>query len=382
MKNEHRGIFVGFLLVLIILSVTVVAIIFVRPNGGSLIEYVGIVISSVIGVLSLYFVVSEYRRARKIEEGQFLFSLNAEFTNNDDIKFIYDKIYRESRDPRLTLINENDITKIVSYLTFLETFWAMYSRGIINIEMVNDLFANRFFMMITNQNVQKLKLVSEYEKYNNLRRLEKVWREYRITNHFADLYSERSLNRMIALHVAQQFYDYQNNQIKLEFRNLNIKDLDSVVTLQDEVISTLENPKHLYRTSKEDFVEIVKDSKNLSCGCFDNHKLVAYAFFTFPEWDFKVFKKRFIMPRLHRGNMYFKVVVVDEAYRNNGIHSSFLEVAKEYAGFYKVKRIIATVHPGNKISNHVFQKSEFELIKVRELHNGEPRNIYEYKLKK
>jgi RimJ/RimL family protein N-acetyltransferase len=377
----RRGINI-LLLIIIILCVFAIAVIFIHPDSSNFVEILGIAISAIIGVTSLFFVIKEYKRARNIEEGQFLFNLNQAFIDNEDLKYVYDKIYRESKDPSLHLIEDKDVTKIVSYLTFLETFWTMYTRRIITIEMIDDLFANRFFMMVTNPNVQKLKLVKEYAVYQNIRKLEFTWRQHRIDHNRKNLYEHNSLNKAVAIKVAEDFF-YENESNKIyRFKKLDTTHLDDIVALQDEAIRGLGHKKLLYCTSKEEFGEIIETKRNICLGVFLDNQLVGYGFFTFPDpAHFLVYRKRFIFPSLHKRNMYFKVVVVKEAHRNKGIQSAFLKAAKEYASYYGIKRIVATVHPENTVSCHVFEKTKFRLIKTTLVHDNEPRHIYEYSIK-
>ena len=296
-----------------------------------------------------------------------------------NLKEIYGKIYYESLDSSVNLINENDIVKIVSYLTFLETFWTMYQRGIISISMINDLFANRFFMMITNKSIQELKLVKEYDKYQNIRQLEQVWRKFRIDNKLENLYSFNSLNKAISIKVARDLFMAKNKSSKYIFKNILESDLEEVMRLQDSVINDLDEMDHLYKTPKDTFKELLSSGENICCGVFNEGKLIAYSFFVFKKKNFLVYKKRFTFPKLHKDNIYFKVAVVDKPYRNQGIHTVFLEVVKEYAKYYKINRIIATVHPKNTISCHVFDNNNFTLVKVKKVHDNKIRNIYEYR---
>ncbi|MDY0372556.1 MAG: hypothetical protein RBQ86_00355, partial [Candidatus Izemoplasmatales bacterium] len=335
MNVAHKKGFVAFFLTLIIVSVVILVIIFFKPNTNDPLEVIGIIMSSILGVLSLFFVIKEYRRARNIEEGQFIFNLNQAFIGSEDLKDIYIKIYLESKDPSLKLIGEKDITKIVSYLTFLETFWTMYTRGIISIKMIDDLFANRFFLMITNPRVQSLKLVREYSVYQNVRELEYVWRQYRLKNNLKNLYEENSLNKAIAIKVAQdKFFENKANE-PYTFQRLSTKHLDQIIALQNEVILGLENEALLLKTPKDTFEEIIRNESNISLGVFMDDVLIAYCFFTFPKVkESKTYQKRFLLPWLHRRNMYFKVVVVQEQHRNRGIQSAFLKAAKEYASYY------------------------------------------------
>ena len=78
MGREHRNIIIIFLLIVITICIIFISIVFIKPDTNSPIELIGITISSIIGVLSLFFVITEYRRARNIEEGQFIFNLNNE----------------------------------------------------------------------------------------------------------------------------------------------------------------------------------------------------------------------------------------------------------------------------------------------------------------
>lgn len=384
MKNKGRRFLVGIGILIITLSIIAVAIIFMKPNSESPIEIIGIIISSIIGVSTLIFVIKEYKRARNIEEGEFIVNLNSTFITNDDIKYIYDKIYWESKGDYSNPLGKEDVTKIVSYLTFLETFWTMLERRIITIDMINDLFANRFFMMVTNPSVQDLKLVSEYKVYNNIRKLEQQWRKYRIKKGCAKLFYENAYNKNVALQIANQFYMEKKTTKGIvnnfEFKLLNVEYIDQVIKLQDEVIDGLSNSEWLKRTSEEDYKMILEDGENICCGVFDSNELIGYCFLQFPKKSFLVYKKRFLLPFLHNKCMYFKVVVINEKHRNKGLQSAFLQVALEYAKFYEINRIIATVHPDNKVSNLVFNKSNFALKKTKAVHNNEPRNIYEYKL--
>lgn len=380
MLFDRRKFILVILLIFIVVCVSFILFVFIKPDTSSYIEVTGIVVSSLLGVISLFFVVSEYKRARNIEEGQFISGLNNQFINNIDLKEVFRKLYLENKNPELSEFSENDIPKIVSYLTFLETFWTMYERNILKIDMIDDLFANRFFMMITNKNVQRLRLVANYKIYHNIRKLEEVWRKYRKIKNKENLYPESSLNKAIALKVCEETFFTTVDNKKFNFLILNENNLDEVIKLQEVIINDLEDKSILYKTKIEDFYNILKDGSNISLGLKFDNKLIAYCFFTFPDKDFYVYKKRFFLYKLMRDSMYFKVVVVEKKYRRRGIHTAFLKMAQNYARNYGIKRIIATVHPNNRTSCHVFENSNFKLKKVKNVHNNEVRNIYEYKL--
>lgn len=381
-SKNYKKVFFGIPgVTVLIISVICISIIFLDPKKNDGFEIIGIILSAIIGVSTFLLIFHEYRRLRKIEEGQFIFSLNSEFINNDDTKAIYDKIYNEQKDSSLQLINKNDVTQIVSYLTFLETFWTLRKRGIIDVDMINDLFANRFFLIITNKNVQELKLLKEYHLYHNIRLLEIKWREFRTNKGLKNLYYENSFYRQIPKQIAvNHFYSKDRklkNNTKLTFRIFNTSDLDSIYSLQNDIIKGMEKEELLLKTTKQEFKNLIENEKNVCLGVFSNTNLVAYTFLTYPKWNFKVFKKRFLFAMFHKNNMYFKVMAVHNDYRNMGISSSFIEVAKKVAALNQTNRIITTVHPENTISNLVMSNNGFKKIKTKKIHKNMPRNIYE-----
>lgn len=184
-------------------------------------------------------------------------------------------------------------------------------------------------------------------------------------------------NKLISIFEATLEF---NNEYK--FKILNISDIDKIIKLQENIISKLNNKELLKKTSKEDFIKILNNDSNFAYGVFYENDLVGYTFLTIPKSNFLVFKKRFKISFLHKKNLYFKVVVIDELHRGKGINRIFIDIAFNYGRLLKYNRILATVSPLNVVSNKLFTKYSFKLVKTTNVHNNELRNIYEYKIKK
>lgn len=146
---------------------------------SSYIEFFGIV-GALAGIVAIYF---QMKREKNISEGEFIYSLYDGFSNNENIKNIYHKLEDCTnkgckRDPFV----KDDIGYIIDYLTFFETMYLLIKRKIITIDLIDELFAYRFFIAVHNPYVQKHNLIKYNTFYKNTYRLHKRWVEYRQKN--------------------------------------------------------------------------------------------------------------------------------------------------------------------------------------------------------
>lgn len=70
---------------------------------------------------------------------------------------------------------------ISNCLTFFETIYILKNRRVISFEIVDDLFAYRFFLAVHSDLFQKNKLGSQPENFRNIYKLEKEWLDYRVS---------------------------------------------------------------------------------------------------------------------------------------------------------------------------------------------------------
>jgi len=92
---------------------------------------------------------------------------------NPDIKAIYRKIISGEK------IEEADRAAVVEYLTFFETLYILMNRDVVNISMIDDLFAYRFFSAVNNKDIQDMELVKDAIYYKNIYRLDNLWHKHR-----------------------------------------------------------------------------------------------------------------------------------------------------------------------------------------------------------
>ena len=115
----------------------------------------------------------EIHRSKNLAEADFIVNLNQTFVTNDDYKAVYEYCeHPKNHEPPKT-------SQISNYLTFFETFYLLYERGILKMSMVNDLFGYRFFLVIYNPTIQAKKLSKVPDNFHNILKLEKLWLKYR-----------------------------------------------------------------------------------------------------------------------------------------------------------------------------------------------------------
>ena len=162
--SRSRMIPMVFSIILVVTAVT-----FLAMKETSFTDIIAAV-TALVGALAIWF---QMKRAKDMEEGSFIVGLNESFLGSDGIRNIYRKLV--SQIP----LTEDDRIEIVEYLTFFETIYVLYKRGLVEISVLDDLFSYRFFLAVNNPDIQRLELICDAPYYKNLYTLDYVWSNYR-----------------------------------------------------------------------------------------------------------------------------------------------------------------------------------------------------------
>lgn len=137
------------------------------------------VITSV-GIAAVYY---QMKKARELSTGQFALSLHEEYATNGDYADLFIRCWDDLTHDKSSNINlENDSKNILNYLTFFESLYVMVVNRVLDIEILDEFFGRRFFVVINNRSIQELDLVKNYSYYINVFKLHSLWKEYRIAN--------------------------------------------------------------------------------------------------------------------------------------------------------------------------------------------------------
>lgn len=153
----------------------------------SLAEAVGLLVSLLIAVYQL-------KDSKEIARATFIIELNRSFIENEDFTDLYDKLQacfdgdckcrldhnKCDKDKNSLCALDVEKSVISNYLTFFETVYILHKKGVISFDILDDLFAYRFFLAIHSKYVQQKKLIYQPQNFTNIYLLEKEWLAYRV----------------------------------------------------------------------------------------------------------------------------------------------------------------------------------------------------------
>jgi hypothetical protein len=148
-------------------------------------DVLGVVISIVeaSGILvSLIVAIRQLGDSKEIARAQFLTELNKSFVENPDYALLYNAL-QDCRDGICPHACKSDdcekcllqIKKgiVSNYLTFFETVNLLLEDGVLTLEVIDNLFAYRFFLAVHSKFVQESKIIPQPENFVNIFRLER-----------------------------------------------------------------------------------------------------------------------------------------------------------------------------------------------------------------
>jgi len=187
MKKIYKALIAIIFVITVALITTVVDVVF--PFLGVMSEATSVLITSLqaIGLIAtLLIAIRQLHDSKEIARATFIMELNKAWVQNEDYKKIYNKLHKcidcdkECKDTCENKNEEIEKISISNYLTFFETIYILKKNGVINFDVLDDLFAYRFFMAVHNEKfIQKSKLGSQPYNFINIFCLEYEWLEYR-----------------------------------------------------------------------------------------------------------------------------------------------------------------------------------------------------------
>ena len=138
-------------------------------------------------VFTIMFTVQQIVGSKEVAKGTFIMDLNKSYVDNPENIKIYNILQSQfdsmqSTNPayRPAITDSIEKSSISNYLTFFETLYILKNRGVIEFEIIDDLFAYRFFLAVHSELFQELKLKPQPENFRNIFKLEKEWLDYRV----------------------------------------------------------------------------------------------------------------------------------------------------------------------------------------------------------
>ena len=189
--NDHKFLFIN----------TVVLILFCVFVGlYELYSHKKIDVTILIAIIGFIGVITQMYSAKNVSSAGYDLDLQNSFINNNGFNelFLYCwnkyigikyKNYRSIKDI------EDYQTVLFGYFTFFESVYLMYKKGVIKMSLLDDLFGRRFFVVVNCKEVQELDLKINRVYYENIFKLYKVWKQYRLAHNKLKLTIELKSNK-------------------------------------------------------------------------------------------------------------------------------------------------------------------------------------------
>jgi ribosomal protein S18 acetylase RimI-like enzyme/xanthosine utilization system XapX-like protein len=278
-------------------------------------------------------VIYEVRLTKRIAQAEFIRSLNGSFTSDHNIDVLWRKILLDEP------ITVNDRHLMSSYLTFFETLYMLIGRDVLEFELIDNLFRNRFFRAIGHPAILSAALIAHGSAFLNIHDLIRDWHAYL-----------REKNQSI----PDGYFAYRRAVLArqdLEFVELTSKDVDELLQLSDRVITQLDNPDVLRNNTREMFVDCL--AIGAVVGFRHGTQLVAAGILV-DAGDGDESIAHYVRGADPTTSVNLKLVMVERDWRAHGIGSFLAESLEKRASELDKSTVLCTVHPDNDASRSLF----------------------------
>ena len=211
---------------LVIVVVSIMAIFIVNRTMDSI---WGDSLEIAIAIIGVALVLYQLSKDHQITKAEFIYNLNQSFSDNKNIEYIYMKL-KEDRDSSL-VFDHSDGRKMGDYVMFFQIMEYLIQTGLITIEMVDQIFSNKFFLFMHHEDTWKYQ--TQYDGINKpLIDLYIRWYNYRVRKNYNCLYDEFVIANQTAYFLkykarnGKELIKYQANRNPLCPKKSNHKPME------------------------------------------------------------------------------------------------------------------------------------------------------------
>lgn len=173
MKNKYWIYVIGLLIVSCVIVYSCM--------GKTLIKEILVLLIALAGAVAVFLQTS---KNTLLTTGDFILNLQQVYSGNEKFTELFMKCWEDYCSDSYELKLDEDRNTLINYLTFFESIYIMLDNGALNIELLDELFGRRFFVVVNNKTVQKFELIYEEDGtcryYSNICKLYKKWKKYRL----------------------------------------------------------------------------------------------------------------------------------------------------------------------------------------------------------
>lgn len=168
------------------------------------------------------------------------------------------------------------------------------------------------------------------------------------------------------------------NKNKIAYNNLTIRrclleDVNDIMMFQDNIFKSLENANWLRKNNKEMFIKCINDP-NITFGVFFEKKLIAIIIMYAVQDEEDL--SRCLVNTKANNSANFKLILVDERYRGNGLMKSLMWILEKYAYKTGHSYLCATADGENLYSTNNLVQSNYQKDSLTVKYGGLARELY------
>lgn len=338
------------------------------------------IVVAVVEIFGLFAIWYQLKKQKDVEVANFLLQFEQSFLEH---KPIFGKI-EMSKDENL--LKREDVSDIVRYLTFYESLYYFIEKGVLDIEVVDDMFGYRFFLAVHNDFIQENNLYPFAEYYQNIFSLYEQWYAFRVKNklripmnfnrlNLEELRDYREPGILRSGQVTSHSEHEHSKKVDYQMRLISQAHLDELLDLQQKVYDLIDNDEIFQLTTREEYEERLTQGRII--GVFVEDKMIAFLALYFPdEEDPENLGRDIRLPKSHLSKVaYFESIAVDPGFRGNGLQRKLQEEAFALAERFGYRHMMATVSHLNYWSLKNMLSFGFHIRSLKEKYGGKLRYI-------
>lgn len=181
-------------------------VLFIFVLGLYLFEYftnIKIDITILVAILGFAGVIMQMNSAKNVSSAGYDLEMQNSFVNNHGFNELFLYCWNKyigvpyKNYKRIEDIDDYQ-TVLFSYFTFFESIYLMYRKGVVKMNLIDDLFGRRFFVVVNCKEIQDLDLKKNKGYYENIFKLYREWGTYRLAHNNRKLTVELENNEEFA----------------------------------------------------------------------------------------------------------------------------------------------------------------------------------------
>lgn len=311
----------------------------------------------ILGTTGALLVIYEVHHTKRIAQATFVRDLNTAFTTDESISALWKKLLLDEN------IDKSDRPRISSYLTFFETVYLLLDRKVIDLRLLDNLFRNRFFTAIGNEQIQTMTLLSQPGTFLNIHALIKMWSEFLASQ---GVPQHPGYYAYIKAAAMQDGYS---------ITQLAHQDLEKVLTLEEEVFAALPHSDWLRKNDRDVWADCLGNQLTIGAVDQDDNLVALAVLFDAGSSSESISQYLSSDNPVVTSSLNLKIVLVSPSTQRSGLARTLVELLEFETIKTRGQGLLCTIHRSNTPSKNLFTSMGYTRVGRADTKYGR-RDIY------